>query len=105
MTVENFLMRLPLLSVAVDVGRGGGWIDNLAFLVTGTHCFLTVGNGFFAGIETAKVVRWRAGTVLWVFQIGASQLCGRNSAAAIVRSGHNAIYVFDVIRGFGFALL
>ena len=63
MTVENFLIRLPLLTVAVDVGCGGGWIDNLAFLAIVTHCFFTVGNRLFAGIETAKVVRWRAGTV------------------------------------------
>jgi hypothetical protein len=86
-TVENFLMRLSLLTVAVDVGCGGGWIDHLAFLFFGTHCFFTVGNRLFAGIETANVVRWRAGTVSWVFQIGTSQLCGRNNAAAIVRSG------------------
>ncbi len=103
-TVENFLMRLPLLLVAVDVGFGGGWIIHLAFHFVGTLGFFTVGNRFFAGIVTAFVVRWRAGTVL-VFQIGASQLCGRNNAAAIVRSGHNAVYVFDAIRGFGLALL
>ena len=62
MTVENFLIRLPLLTVAVDVGCGGGWIDNLAFLAIGTICSFTVGNRLFAGIVTAKVVRWRAGT-------------------------------------------